>query len=74
MKFFVRDLHYFLTRVIDKCDIMGDKDDSLFPELTEVFEEEDSFDIEMVGWFIEDENIRFLDEKLGDLNTHLFPS
>ena len=74
IEFLLRDFHDFLTRVIDKGDIVGDRDDGFFPETAEVFEKDDSFDIEVVRRFIEDENIDFLDDKFGNLDFHLFTS
>ena len=74
VEFFLRDFYDFLTRVIDKGDIVGDRDDCLFPETAEVFEKDDSLDIEVVRRFIEDEDIDFLDDKFGNLDFHLFTS
>jgi hypothetical protein len=51
-----------------------DRDDGLFPETAEVFEKDDSLDIEMVRRFIENEDIDFLDDKFGNLDFHLFAS
>lgn len=74
IEFFLRDFYDFLTRVIDKGHIVGDGDDGLFPETAKVFEKDDSLDIEVVRWFIEDENIYFVYDKFGDLDFHLFTS
>lgn len=74
IQFLFGDFYDFLTRVIDKGDIVGDRDDGLFPETAEVFEKDDSLDIEMVRRFIENEDIDFLDDKFGNLDFHLFAS
>ena len=53
---------------------MRDGDDGLFPETAEVFEKDDSLDIEVVRRFIEDEDIDFLYDEFGNLDFHLFTS
>ena len=53
---------------------MGDRDDGLFPETTEVLEKKYTLDIQVVGWFIEDEYIYFLYEKFCYLYLCLFTS
>ncbi len=71
IEFFLRDFHDFLTRVIDKGHIVGDRDDGFFPETAEVFEKDDSLDIEMVRRFIEDEGVDGLKKHLRKGKTRL---
>ena len=52
VEFLLRDLHDFLTGIIDKGDIVRDRDYCLFPQTTEVLEEYYALDIQMVRRFI----------------------
>ena len=53
---------------------MRDREDCLFPDFAELLEKYDSFDIQMVRWFIEDQEIYFSDEEFGNLYFGLFSS
>ena len=53
---------------------MGDREDRLFPDLAEPFEENNPLDIEMVRRLVEDEEIDLGDEELRDLYLGLLTS
>jgi hypothetical protein len=53
---------------------VGDRYDGFLPNLAKSLEKDDSFDIKVVRWLIENQEIYFSDEKFGNLYLGLFPS
>ena len=64
------DLNGTVSDIIDEGAVVAHKHHGLAITGKEVFEPLDTLDIEVVGGLVEQEHIRVLEQKLGQLNTH----